>query len=144
MGMVVGGDKAWKVMPFRDLVIAYHWINDEPTMVLYPRNRVLRYSGAVPYGLPLASCHELVKADTKGVGVDTVALLTKARTAAEVMGMGGDYSAIRNVADCLLHGIDDLLRMPPTPDEVLASERPAPIGEFTFRENGEIIKQGEL
>jgi len=142
MGFVVGGKSAWKVSRFGDLVIAYHWVKGEPAMVLYPNPRFAS-SQVVPYCLPLQSAHELVHGDTKGLGVNSEVLLQKASKAAELFGRENDYATIRQVADALLRGLDDLLRMPPQPAALEAKERPAPTGELALKVEGKTVFETE-
>jgi hypothetical protein len=125
-GILLGGPKAWKVRAVGDLVLAYHWYNDEPTMFIYPRYRRLRLTKATPWGLPLTAAHELVNAGTKGHGVNSAELLAKSERCAELMGFQNDRQAVFAIADLILSGLTDLIHMPPTPEAFLREE--APVG----------------
>lgn len=142
-GITLGGERAWKVLADGDLVVAYHWFNDEPTMFIYPRYRRMMLNKAIPWGLPLSAAHELVNADTHGHGVNTDELLAKASRCAEKIGYGDDRQAIFKIADLILAGLDDLVRMPPTPQQFLKDEQPA-VGTLQIKEGGKIIAEREV
>lgn len=112
-GFVVGGESAWKAYSRGDIGVAFHWINKEPSVVIYPMHRGLRLSGAVPFVLPLSSAHELV--NEGGEEVNAQALIEKASRAAEMIGAPGDKFLIHKIADALLESLDDLCDMPPEP-----------------------------
>ena len=144
-GFTLGGDTAWKVRAVGDLVIAYHWVNDEPTMFVYPRYRRMMARSVVPWGLPLPAAHELVSADSKGHGVNSDELLAKATRCAEMIGFGGDRNAIFKIADLILAGLDDLVRMPPTPRHIEDQQAPAKQGDvIQLKQDGQIIFEQEL
>jgi hypothetical protein len=112
-GFVVGGDTAWKVRSKGDIGVAFHWVNQEPSVVIYPLNRGLRLAGAVPYVMPLSAAHELVAEG--GEEVNAQALIEKAAKAAELLGAPGDRFITHRIADALLEALDDLCDMPPEP-----------------------------
>lgn len=143
MGFTVGGPTAWKVVSRGEVAVAFHWYNGEPSMVLFPTKKrsILDVRQVVPYVLPLASAHELVKDGSGGEGIDGEVLLNKARTAVEVMGFGDDPFLARKVADLILDHIDDLCDMPPEPETL--ARRNAPTGELTVNVDGETVFQGE-
>lgn len=144
-GVILGGETAWKVRAVGDLVVAYHWIKDEPSMLIYPRYRRLMLSKAVPWALPLSGAHELVLADSKGHGVNTKELLAKAERCAQCMGIHGDRQAIMRIADLILAGLDDLINMPPTPARLLKQDQGIPgDGVMQLRENGKVIVEREV
>lgn len=145
--IVIGGAKAWRVRAYKNLGIAFHWWGDEfePTMFLFPQHSHLMLKKVIPFGIPLSSCHEVVLSDTKGEGVDTRALLSKARRAVEVMGMDlNSYNEVRDVADCILRFIPDLLQMPPAPDWYMRGEKPPAAGEASLIIGGETVAETDL
>ena len=83
MGMTVGGPTAWRVFSKGEVALALHWVNGEPAMVLFPTNKSMRLIGAMPYVMPLAAAHELVKDGTGGNIVDCDVLWAKASKAAQ-------------------------------------------------------------
>jgi hypothetical protein len=112
-GFVVGGDSAWKVRSKGDIGVAFHWVNKEPSVVIYPLHRGMRLTGGVPFVMPLSSAHELVAEG--GEEVNAQALIEKAAKAAELLGAPGDRFLTHKIADALLESLDDLCDMPPEP-----------------------------
>lgn len=143
MGLEVGGSTAWKVRSRGEIAVAFHWVNGEPAIVLFPTNRHMRMAGAMPYVLPLSSAHELVNPGTGGEGVNTGVLIEKSMRATEVMGFGDDWPITRKVADALLDSIDDLIKMPPEPKIHADRVNPAPTGKLAVTVAGETIFEGE-
>lgn len=144
-GFTLGGPTAWKVRAVGDLVIAYHWVNDEPTMFIYPRYRRLLARKVVPWGMPLPAAHELVHADSKGAGVNSEELLAKATRCAHLIGFGDDRNAIFRIADLILAGLDDLIHMPPTPRQIEEQQSPVKQGDvLQLKKDGEIVFEQEM
>jgi hypothetical protein len=143
MGLVLGGDTAWKVFRKDAVVLAFHWVQGEPSMVLYPYGGRLMLRKAVPYCLPLSRAHQLVKDGSNGAIVDSAVLWQIATTAVRVMGLGDDFQITKAVADLILNHLDDLCDMPPEPLAFERARRPAPTGEVAFKVDGESVFQGE-
>ena len=142
-GMNWGGVTAWRVFTKGDLVLAFHWVNGEPSMVLFPAKGRMMLRNCVPYCLPLSSAHELVKDGTGGFVVDADILWVKASRAAQVMGFEGDFQIVRQVADLILNHLDDLCDMPPEPVVLAGTTGPAPTGEIAVSVGGETVFEGE-
>lgn len=143
MGITVGGTTAWKVVSRGPIALAFHWINGEPAMVLFPTRGRAMMNGCMPYALPLSRAHELVKDGTDGSVVDSAVLWDRATTATRVMGFGNDAQVAMKVADVILNGLDDLCDMPPEPTVLEAKRTPAPTGGLEVRVAGETVFQGE-
>lgn len=143
MGFTVGGDTAWKVYSRGPIAAAFHWVQGEPSMVLFPTSGRMVMRNCVPYVLPLSRAHELVKDGTDGGVVDSHALWERATTATRVMGFGEDAQVAMKVADVILNGLDDLCDMPPEPERLAKDRDPAPTGELAVRVDGETIFEGE-
>jgi hypothetical protein len=135
-GFVVGGTSAWRVRSKGDIGVAFHWVNKEPSVVIYPLHRGMRVMGAVPYVMPLSVAHELVKDGSGGAEVNTEVLVEKSTKAAEVIGAPGDAYIIHKIADAMLEALDDLCDMPPEPakGQVRREE-----GLVQFRANGRTL-----
>jgi hypothetical protein len=135
--ITIGGSSAWKAYSRGDIGVAFHWLNNEPAMVIYALHRGMRLSGSVPYALPLSAAHELVKDGTGGHEVNSEVLVVKATKAAEVIGAPGDQFIIRKIADAMLEGLDALCDMPPEP----ARGQVAPVeqGTVQFRADGKVL-----
>lgn len=143
MGLVVGGATAWKVYSRGPIAAAFHWVDGEPAMVLFPTKARALMVGCVPYCLPLSRAHELVKDGSNGSVVDSAALWDRARTATQVMGFGNDAQVAMKVADVILNGLDDLCDMPPEPAVLAAKREAAPTGELAIKVDGDTVFQGE-
>lgn len=141
--ITLGGAKAWKVYRFRDLGVAFHWINDEPHLCLFPLTVSL--ARPVPYCLPLSSLHQIT---IEGDKVDGGHVIEMGMRAAHVMGRSDDRNFARNCADAILNYAGELLRMPPTPDWLLAEEAKkarSGVGDvIQIKMDGETIHEQEL
>lgn len=135
MGIVVGGEKAWKVRVQGDLVIAYHWVNREPAMVLFPLRRRL---GAVPYIIPLPMAHTYARSN----GYPTPECIEKAFIAAQVMAMDVTKATIHNIVTAILDNLEDLIWMPPEPRSLI--ERLPGAGEIALLIDGKKVVEGEV
>jgi hypothetical protein len=135
MGIVVGGEKAWKVRTQGDLVVAYHWINREPAMVLFPLRRRL---GAVPFVIPLPAAYTYARSN----GYPTMECFQKAFIAARVMAMDVTRTTIHSIVTVILDGLEDLIKMPPEPP-VLVQRLPN-VGEIALMLDGKPLVQGEI
>lgn len=136
MGITVGGPGAWRVKQKGDIAVAFHWINQEPTMVLFPaRPNTL---GATACCIPLASAHKYAKAD----GYPTDYCIAQSAKYAVLMGMYSDRFTIHRIADAILEGIEDLLDMPPEPRGL--QKKGKVIGEMTLKSGGRLIGGAEV
>jgi len=135
MGLILGGPTAWKVRAKGDIVIAYHWINGEPAMCLYPRVKKL---GAAAFVLPLSVAHEYVRPD----GYPTREMVVRCAKAAAVMGFGIERFTIRRIADIICDGIEDLVKMPPLPRTLRKTGKA--VGEIRLQHAGKTIAAGEI
>lgn len=126
-GIEIGGKNAYKVVtyPAGGFGIAYHWINEDPALVVFPLDKALNHGTGAVWAMPLEAAHELVLPGTKGEGVNGRVLFEKAARAAAVIGREGDVFIARMIADALLANLDALCDMPPEP-EWLALKRQLP------------------
>lgn len=134
MGIVVGGEKAWKVRAQKDLVVAFHWVNGEPSMVLFPQRRRLG-AGAFIITLPVAYRY------AEKNGYPTRYCIAQAMTAAQVMAMDTTKSTVQNIVEVILDNLEDLIRMPP---ERPREDKSPPLGEATLYVGGKKIAEGEI
>ena len=136
MGIVVGGEKAWKVTKKGDIAVAFHWINGEPAMVLFPaRPNTL---GASAFCVALSAAFKYALPN----GYPTPYCVQQAARAVALMGMFSDRFTIHRVADAILEGIEDLLDMPPEP----TAHRPKgrAVGEVTLTSGGRVVAEGTI
>lgn len=140
MGITVGGKNAWKVKRKGDIAIAFHWINGEPAMVLFPaRPNTL---GATAFCLALSAAHKYAES----TGYPTRYCIEQAAKAAAMMGMYTDRFTVHRIADAILENIEDLLDMPPEPRAFTEEDRRKRriIGEMTFKSEGKVIAEREV
>lgn len=140
MGLMVGGDDAWKVHRTGELVVAFHWVgsggNDpEPTMCLYPAHPS-RKAGVVMIGLSAAYKY----VDSRS-GDPTPYLVQQCVPFSEHMGMVITSGTLRKIANTVVDFIPDLLAMPNEPDELDAIRRAkeGKVGEMSIIANGEKV-----
>lgn len=139
--LVLGGEKCWKVRRQGEFIVAYHWIRlpgEEETdcvMFIYPLRKSL---GARPFGVRQRDAYLYARND----GYPSADLLAACERAAAQMGMPTTRSTPRGIADVILDGLEDLIRMPP--------ERPkkdtttAPLGIATLFSQGKQVAEGEV
>ena len=134
MGIVVGGENAWKVRAQKDLVVAFHWVNSEPAMVIYPRRRRL---GAAAYIIGLSAAFKYAQRS----GYPTPYCIQQAMVAAGVMAMDQTRQTCQNITEVILDNIETLIRMPPQPPRNVDSP---PLGVATLLEKGVKVAEGEI
>jgi hypothetical protein len=132
MGILVGGEKAWKVRRHGDIVCSYQWANDEPAMLLFPAMPGL---GAGTYVLALSAAYKYLDSQTGG---PTMYLIRQADVAAEVMGMIPTTGTLRKIADVIADGMLDLIEMPPEPD---SHKDTKPQGEGVIKIDGQVVAE---
>lgn len=140
MGLILGGSKAWKVRRVKEFVVAYHWIGmhgeREPTMCIWPQRKPL---GCVPFCIPLSTAYQYANRD----GYPTPQLVEACARGLVVMGMAQTRQSVHGLADVILDGIEDLVKMPPEPP-ALAPAQGKPVGEATFYAGGSKVAEGEI
>lgn len=135
MGFIVGGPSCWKSRQHGDLLVAFHWVNQEPAMVLFPLRRRL---GAAAYIIPLESAHTYANRE----GYPTAEAIGKCVVAAQIMAMDTNKSTIHGILTAILDNLEDLVKMPPQPRGL---EKKSPvIGEGRLIADGETIAETEI
>lgn len=136
MGIVIGGDRAWRVFRKGDIAIALHWINGDPAMVLFPALMTESRTGrVVPFVIPLAVLHEYVHSDGHP---NLMRAMPGAIQAATCLGMTPERSVVHRIIDAIVETAPDLVRMPPEPDQ-WTRERDldgAVVGELSIQDGG--------
>lgn len=139
MGITVGGGRAWRTRKAGELFVSYQWVNRRPAMLLYPSRPPL---GAGAFVIPLESAWAYADSVT---GEPTPFLVERAALAAEILGMFPTRDTIRKVADVIVDGIPDLVRMPPEPDwDKIEGINKAPAGELKLILDGQTIAHTEV
>jgi len=134
MGLIVGGEGAWKVRAQKDLVVAFHWVNGEPAMVLFPQRRRL---GAAAYIIGLSHAYRYAEKS----GYPTPYCVKQAMVAAGVMAMDRTRQACMNIVEVILDNLEDLVRMPP--ERPRTDTTPA-LGVATLFSEGKQVAEGEI
>jgi hypothetical protein len=134
MGLIVGGEGAWKVRTQKDLVVAFHWVNGEPAMVLFPQRRRL---GAAAYIIGLSHAYKYAEKS----GYPTPYCVKQAMVAAGVMAMDRTRQTCMNIVEVILDNLEDLVRMPP---ERPKKDTTDPLGVATLFSQGKQVAEGEI
>jgi hypothetical protein len=140
--VALGGERAWKQRIKGDICISYEWLQagkKEPSacMVLFPTT--LKLEGGA-YAIPQENAYEY--ADARGR--PTPYLLVAAHNAAVSMGFFPDKSTVFRIVDCIVEGLEDLVRMPSEQPGALNIEREVLGIEAQARLNGQVIHQEVL
>jgi hypothetical protein len=140
MGVVIGGEKAWKVRRLGDLGIAYHWINGEPAMCLFPIRKRIATAGS--FVIPIESSFKYVHSN----GHPNIEYFKfAAAEAAETMGFSREDKFIkRKIIDAIADGMSDLIEMPPEPPDMVSKAVQENVGEMSMIMDGEVIAEKEL
>lgn len=128
------GVNAWKTRTQGDIVIAYHWVNGEPAMMLWPLRKPL---GCVPYCIGLSHAYKYAK----NTGYPTPYCIKQAMVAAGVMGMDQGKENCKHIVEVILDGLEDLLKMPP---ERPREDKSPPLGVATLYSQGNKVSEGEI
>jgi hypothetical protein len=135
MGVILGGDTAWKVRVKGDIVCAFHWVQGEPAMCLYPRDKRL---GAAAFVIKLSVAHQYARSN----GYPTKYLMEACGKAAVVMGMEAQGFTMHRIADVILDGLPDLVEMPPEP--AFPKKKGQRAGEITLKLGDKEIATNEI
>ena len=139
MAIEIGGEKAWRIYRRGDIGVAFHWINGEPAMVLFPAHRPVKSAGA--YVIPLDALHKYVNSNGYP---DPRYCMQAALKAAEVMCMSPDKMTAMRIIDAILDSAPDLVDMPPEPPNLTEKAVKEAIGEMTIKVDGETVKEFEV
>lgn len=130
MPIILGGGNCWKRRTHGDISVAFHWIKDEPAMVLFPTYR--RGPGVTPFAVPLSVAFEYA---------EDALLVEKATLAAGLMGFSTDKAIVFRIASIINDALPDLLSMPPQ-----LPKRPEGMGdgELSIKIDGDTIAEVEV
>jgi len=134
MGFIFGGPTAWKVKPCGEIVVAFHWVNKEPSMCLYPARKRL---GSAVFVIPLSLAHAYADRN----GYPTKGAIAQCINAARVMAMEPLKDTVHNILTAVLDNLEDLVRMPP---EFHEKDKSPALGVATLYSKGERIAEGEI
>lgn len=137
MGIVVGGEKAWKIFNHGDVVASLHWIDKKPSIVLFPKRPMI---GAVPFVVPIGLAHQYAKANGDPEAMNLVPMSVDA---AKSMGFDVSPFICKQIADAVFEHIQDLLGMPPEPNWQHKAVDDA-VGELVIKVDGDVVKETEV
>jgi hypothetical protein len=131
MGLMLGGERCWKKRRVSGgLMVFYEWFEGEGTMFIAREQRFALSGnrGSAAIAQPQAYLY----ADSK-TGAPTKRLILFAAQACKALSLESSRQNIRVIADAIVDGLEDLLRMPPEPDEKKFTGKPdEPMGEMTL------------
>lgn len=133
MAASFGGTNAWKVQLVGDLIRAYHWVNDEPAMVIYPARQRSENAGAFIICLSSAFKYD-----------DLKYLVKQAAIAASVIGMDETRQTIHRIGTAIHDGLLDLIKMPPEPQWHKDLSKGEVIAELEVRKDGKTVIEREV
>lgn len=126
MPVMLGGHAARFIRRKGDICASFQYVNDEPAMCMFPAVKKMRAGSFI---ICESSAYKYTDMDY---------LVQQAMIAAEVMGMDSTSFTISRICDCILLWLDDLLMMPPKPDDVVehAANKALRDAEATISING--------
>lgn len=141
MGVAIGGEKAWKVYKSGDVGVAFHWINEEPAMCLFPLHRTMVNAGS--YVICLSAAFNYVNSNGHP---NLEYMVPAAIEAAKTMGFNAsDSFVLKRIVDAICDGMPDLVEMPPEPENLVdEAVRQETVGELTMKLDGKTIAEKEV
>jgi len=130
MPIILGGGNCYRKRTHGDISVAFHWLNNEPCMVLFPTFR--RGPGVTPFAVPLSCAWEYAEDEI---------LVEKAYKACEIMGLGDDKGVVMKVARIMNDSLPDLIEMPPMP---VKPKESTGSGEMTIKVDGDKVAEFEV
>ena len=139
MGVLIGGERAWRKRRLGDLWVAYQWVNGEQAIILFPTTRPAYRAGA--FVICLSAAHRYAGADGHpNLGY----AIPQAYDAARVMGLSLERCTVRKIIDAIVEGLPDLVEMPPEPIWA-KDDKPMPVvGELSVRQGGRVVIETEV
>jgi hypothetical protein len=136
---VVGGEKAWKIKQYGDVVASFQWVNEEPAIILFPRKKQAFTRGA--FVVALSALHQYVNSDGYP---NTDYLIPQSAKAADFMGMEVTQFSVKQIADAILDSAEDLVRMPPEPPGMTEKQHNQAVGEAKIMVDGKVVLHDEF
>jgi hypothetical protein len=138
MGVMLGGEKAWKVRNKGDFSVSFQWVNEEPAMILFPNKPGV---GLGAFVLCLSALHNYVNSDGYP---NTPYLVKQSMAAAKQMGFSGLGYEAKKIADAILDSAEDLISMPPEPVGINEKQLQESVGEAIIKVDGQTIFHNEV
>lgn len=143
MGIMLGGDACWKKRVVSGgLAVFYEWFEGEGTMFI-TRATQSALSGNKG-SAAIAQEQAYLYADSK-TGAPTMRLLQFAGKACIEIGLEPSRMNIKRIADAIVDGLEDLVRMPPEPThKQLTGKNPRPVAELEVMQGNTTIISTEI
>ena len=144
MGLMLGGAKCWKKRRVTGgLVVFYEWFEGVGTMFITrdKQHALSGNRGAAAIAQPMAYLY----ADSK-TGMPTDRLIQFAAQACRQLSLEPSRMNIRHIADAIVEGLEDLVRMPPEPTSAqVTGQAERPLGEISLHDGmGREIVSGQV
>lgn len=131
MSVCIDTRKAHLVRQHGDIIAIYTWVNGERAMVLLPAHR----KSAGWYVIPDSSAWQYDNDDY---------LLRQSAVACDVMGFGLSAPTAFRIANIIIEGLEDLVRMPHEPPDIVEVAARHALGEMHLKADGELIRSEEI
>lgn len=143
MGLLLGGERCWKKrVASGGLAVFYEWFEGEATLFLTRRDKFglsgNRGSAAIAQG------QAYLYADSTS-GAPTMRLMEFAGKACSELGLEPSRMNVKAIADAIIDGLEDLIRMPPEPTHrQFTGKNERPVGEMDLMVDGERVISTEV
>ncbi|MCY1167368.1 hypothetical protein D9M73_73290 [compost metagenome] len=135
--LAIGGEYAWRQYVKGDVMITFQWINDDPSICLFPAvPRIKR--GA--YVIGLSALHKYVE----NTGHPTRYMVAQSIKIAQQLGFQPGKDICFRLVEMVLDAALELVHMPPTPEIVRKAEEPDKVGEMVVKQGGRVVMEREV
>lgn len=143
MGLMLGGDACWKKRVVKGgLAVFYEWFEGEGTMFITRAHQSALSGNRGSAAITQEQAH--LYADSK-TGAPTERLLIFAMKACVEIGLEPSRMNVRHIADAIVEGLEDLLRMPPEPThKQLTGKNPWPVAELEVMQGNTTLISTEI
>jgi hypothetical protein len=143
MGLMLGGERCWKKRRAKGgLAIFYEWFEGKATLFI-TREHQSALSGNKGSCAIAQDCAWMY-ADSK-TGAPTQRLIAFAMQACVELGLEPSRMNVKAIADAVVDGLEDLLRMPPEPThKQFTGKMERPLGEIDLKVDGQTVVSTEI
>lgn len=135
--LAIGGEYAWKQFIKGDVMITLQWINDDPSICLFPAVPRIKPSA---YVIGLSALFKYVESD----GHPTRYMMEKSIDMAHALGFKPGKDICFRIMEMVLDAAQDLVHMPPTPQVVMKAEQGPSVGVLEVRQGGRVVMEREV
>lgn len=143
MAFMLGGTKCWKKRRVSGgLAVFYEWFEDKATLFI-TRDQQFALSGNRGSAAIAQDVAHLYADST--TGAPTPHLIAFAAQACGELSLEPSRMNIKKIADVIVEGLEDLVRMPPEPSHLqLHGKKERPIGEIELKSGGRTVAAHEI